>query len=325
MANQTKKAKAEAEAEAKAAEAKAAEEAAIAEAADQDGTEGNESEPEPEVVLSEIEVTIKDVVALGDEDAIDKGFEDIGNAEGCDEILKTIISTYFALKTALGVEAIATGIQFNNIVNFKPSKKKAPKAKKEAKFNEVKVLRAIFKDVEDPDTDTDLTEVKVLLDDDRISDELKAAITTHFTVAEMDLSDDVKELALDALLNYGRKRKSGGGGGTNVRATYNIRAGDLVYSNLCAALQANGLTKDVIIPSAKEGGKDTTEQDLAWRTIRPKLNKGEVITYDEVEYSATEDAVTAVTPDKPKKADETGEEVDETADETGEVAEEAAE
>lgn len=209
---------------------------------------------------------------------------EVKSATGVSDILVTIISTYIALSNALGADAPATQHALENVKSFKSTVVKAPKAKKEPKvkaFNEISALRKIINEYGD---------VKALLDNVEVSDELKAAITAYTTLAEIPGIDQaVLDHTYAQLVNFGKK----GTRSTGPRASFYVKAGDTVYTTLCGALDASGIKKGML-SSPNSDGKVKDLQDVAWRSIRPKLLKGESVVYNEVEYSATEPTVDAV-------------------------------
>jgi len=243
------------------------------------------------VELSPEEVAIQ--AALDSDDPLTE-LNTLADSENCSEILNTIIGTYIALLNALGEDAPATQRALENVVTFKPAKLKTKRAKKVPKFNELKILRDSIKN----DNLKEVTDQ--MLENDRVSDELKTEIITYNTLKDIGADEAVVVNAYNNLINFGKKRKTGG---TTTRATFNIKAGDFIHGSLCGALEANRILKTNMAPSV-EGKKDHSEQDAAWRTIRPKLLKGESTKYNGVEYSPTDEAVTYVKPVATKEATE---------------------
>ena len=133
------------------------------------------AEVEPEVETT-AEPVVEPVVELTDEEiAIDAALKSdeplvslasLAAEETTDDVLKTVIGTYLALMTALGEEAPATNHALANLKSFKPAKKK--KAKKEPKFNELKLLKSAITDDE-----IDFDAIKSMLDNDKVSEGLK--------------------------------------------------------------------------------------------------------------------------------------------------------
>lgn len=269
------------------------------EAQDQEHSEIQEQEQEQEqehneaseIVQTDIDELTTEEMAIHDalnSDDVFGSLAELKTSEKLSDIAKTIISTYIALSNALGEDAPATLHALKNLQEFKSTKVKAPKSKKEPKipkFNEASVLKEILA-MEAPDFSS-------LLENSLVSDGLKIAITTYTTLASIeDIDESVLATSLAGLTNFGKKP---GNRGKPIRTAIHVQAGDTVYTTLCGALEVNGLTKLEIITD--DNGKTRSAQDLAWRTIRPKLVKGESIEYKGVTYSPvkpTDDAVSIV-------------------------------
>lgn len=224
---------------------------------------------------------------------------ELSAVETTDEVLKTVIGTYLALSEALGDEAPATQHALTNLSEFKPAKRKKPKAKKAPKFNEVKILRGLLANEDETEA---LENVKGMLDDEQVSEELKVVITTYFTLA--DLGDAIAEPILaNALINlksFGRKRKVSAGG-TQSRVDFHVQVDDdKIYTTLCGALAAQGHAKADIVTD--EAGKERSRQDIAWRAIRPKLLSEGSVEFDGSTYKSvplSDDAIQAKRAPKP--------------------------
>ena len=220
-----------------------------------------------------------------------------------EEVFKTVIGTYLALLSALGDDSPATQHALENMKTFKPAKKKkAKKAPKPKKFNEVKALRDALSNEEDEDFES----VKALLDHDEVSEDLKVAITTYFTLKDLEGVDEmVISSAYNNLVNFGRKRK----GAPRNRATFHVDMDGVKYANLSTAIHLNY--------SDDKNDKGQKECDIAWRLIRTALLKGEAIELDDRTYTPVEPSDESVPVVRKKK-----EEVTEEAEEAETAAEE---
>lgn len=182
------------------------------------------------------------------------------------DTLKTIISTFLALTNALGADAPATQHALSNLQNFKSAKVKAPKgpkAPKEPKFNEVAELKKVLAE-ETPN-------FQPLLDNDKVSGELKIAITTYTTLAGLDgIEKSVVDAALATLANFGSKGKRKVSGPTE---EFNVESDGVTYKNLAAALRAHGHDNELVDIG---DGKKARRIDIAWRAVRSKLLAGEL-------------------------------------------------
>jgi hypothetical protein len=187
---------------------------------------------------------------------------EVKSAEGVSDILITVISTYIALFNALGGDAPATQHAFENVKNFKSAAVKAPKAKKEPKakaFNEVAALRKLIAEQGD---------VKTLLDNPAVSDELKVAITAYTTLADIPGIDQaVLDHTYGQLVNFGKK------GGSRVAANraedFNVTFEGKNYKTLSGAIYAAGYTKEL-------NDKNQRFCDVAWRAARTLILKAAI-------------------------------------------------
>lgn len=201
------------------------------------------------------------------------------------DVLKTVISTFLALTKALGVDAPATQHALTNLQNFKSAKVKAPKgpkAPKEPKFNEVAELKKVLAE-ETPD-------FQPLLDNEKVSDALKIAITTYTTLASVEgIEQSVVDSAKAVLVSFGSKGRRSASTGTV--QDFNVESEGVTYKNLAAALRAHGHDNEVI---ELGDGKRARRIDIAWRAVRGKLLAGELgITVEHGGHSYTKVAPSA--------------------------------
>jgi hypothetical protein len=209
--------------------------------------------------------------------------QQLKDAETTPENLKVLITVYLALAGALGFEAGATIAARTNLEAYTPAKIKVPKEKA---FNEIKALKDTLASEEF------LSELVTLQDDERISDELKIAIQTYVTLANLPLDQAIIDGAKETLANFGRKGKSGTRAPSGPRVAFGIEVNGVVFSALTAAIAAQGITKEIT------GENKSDDADIAWRTIRPKLLKDGVAEYNGVTYTKT-DAPATEEPEEP--------------------------
>lgn len=240
--------------------------------------ESNEEVVE-EVVVEEVVLTQEQqllIAALESQDYVLANLSVLKDDEETTEKLATLITVYIALQGALGDEAGATISAHQNLVNYKPAKVKAakkPKAPKEPKYNERKALAEAL------ETDS----LSTLIDDERISEELKNAIITYTTLRSLDLPEAILDTAKATLVSFGRKGKSGGT--TGPRQTFGVEVNGVVYATLTSAIAAQGIEKVIT------GENKSDDADIAWRTIRPKLIKDGIANYNDATYTKVESPV----------------------------------
>lgn len=209
---------------------------------------------------------------------------DLRDSDVPSDVLKTIIGTFLALTNALGADAPATQHALTNLQNFKSAKVKAakgPKAPKEPKFNEVAELKKVLAE-ESPN-------FQPLLDNDKVSDALKIAITTYTTLASLDgIEQAVVDAAKATLANFGSKGKRKASSGPTEE--FNVEFDGVTYKNLAAAVYAAGYTKEL-------NDKNQRECDIAWRAIRTKLlaaKIGDTVEYDGKSYTKVAPSADAI-------------------------------
>ena len=236
------------------------------EAVEQEAVEQETVEQEVAVELTAEEQAVQD--ALSADDHL-QALTDLRDSDVPSDVLKTIISTFLALTNALGADAPATQHALSNLQNFKSAKvkaakgPKAPKAPKEPKFNEVAELKKVLGS-EEPDFQS-------LLDNDKVSDDLKVAITTYTTLASIDgIDQSVVDAAKTTLANFGSKGRRKASGPTE---EFNVESEGVIYKNLAAALRAHGHSNDLVDIG---DGKSARKIDIAWRAVRGKLLAGEL-------------------------------------------------
>lgn len=242
-----------------------------------------ESNDQAEEVVTEEVVLTKEqhlLVAALESDCVLANLSVLKDDEETTEKLATLITVYIALQGALGDDAGATISAHQNLVNYKPAKVKAvkkpkePKAPKEPKFNERKALTEAL------ETDT----LSVLIDDERISEELKNAIITYTTLRGLDLPETIIDAAKATLASFGKGNK---GGTSGPRQTFGVEANGVVYTTLTAAIAAQGIEKIIT------GENKSDDADIAWRTIRPKLIKDGIANYNDATYTKVDSPVAA--------------------------------
>ena len=155
-----------------------------------------------------------------------------------------------------------------------PVAPKAPKAPKEPKFNERKALTEAL------DTDT----LSTLIDDERISEELKNAIITYTTLRGLDLPEAIINAAKATLASFGKGSK---GGTSGPRQTFGVEVNGVVYATLTSAIAAQGIEKIIT------GENKSDDADIAWRTIRPRLIKDGIANYNDATYTKVDSPVAA--------------------------------
>jgi uncharacterized protein YutE (UPF0331/DUF86 family) len=220
-----------------------------------------------EVVLTEEQHLL--IAALESDDVIDN-LSILKDDEGTTEKLATLITVYIALQNALGDDAGATINAHQNLVNYKPAKVKAakkPKEPKAPKFNERKALAEAL------ETDS----LSTLIDDERISEELKNAIITYTTLRNLDLPEAIIDAAKITLAKFGRK------GTTKTQNTeaYSVEVNGVVYSTRSKAVRAQGFGAELVMV----GDKERKAEDLVWRSISSQFNKNDTAVYDNVTYT----------------------------------------
>lgn len=254
--------------------------------------EATETQPEQVVELSSEQQAIQD--ALNADDHI-HALTVLKTAEGTSDKLATIIATFLALTNALGAEAPATVHALANLQSYKPEvgKKaksaKGPKEPKEPKFNEVAELKKALAAEDD-------SEVRALLNNDKVSDALKVVITTYFTLAELEgIEQVVVDNAKIALVNYGRKS---GRAAPTTAEDFNVEYAGNTYKTLSGAIYAAGYTKELV------GEKRQRECDIAWRAARGKILKaaiGESIESDGKTYTKVAPTDSAIATERSNK------------------------
>lgn len=221
------------------------------------------------------------------QEALEKGtLADLQGNELVTEKLSMLITVYTSLLGVLGADSPATINALNNLKAYEPDKvKKAKKEKGEKipKFNEGKEVRAIFGD-EALDDAGKLDKIKALQDDERISEELKVAITTFITLLGIDgIPEQAVELTRDVLLGWGKKGKVKSSSSDRAEPVkqppYGIVVdGDesVVYKNRTEAVRALGYDKKTFVGDSK-----ISTELKAWQSITRGLHseKGEA-TYD---------------------------------------------
>lgn len=275
------------------------------EVVEQETVEQTEVEQTEEVIeLTAEEQAVQDALSADDHIA---ALTNLRDSDVPSDVLKTVISTFLALTNALGSDAPATQHALTNLQNFKSAKVKAKgsKAPKEPKFNEIAELKKVLAE-ESPN-------FQPLLDNDKVSDLLKIAITTYTTLAGLDgIEQAVVDAAKETLANFGSKgRRKASSGPTE---EFNVEYDGVAYKNLASAIYAAGYSKDL-------NDKNQRECDVAWRAVRGKLlaaEMGAVVEYDGKSYTKiapTADAIGS-TRGRQKK-----EETESTAEATGQAEE----
>lgn len=228
-----------------------------------------QEEVQTETVEQVVELTVEEQAvqdALSADDHIG-ALTQLRDGDVPSDVLKTVISTFLALTNALGADAPATQHALTNLQNFKSAKVKAakgPKAPKEPKFNEVAELKKVLAE--------EAPNFQSLLDNDKVSDALKIAITTYTTLAGLDnIEQAVVDAAKEALANFGSKGKRKTSSGPTEE--FNVESDGVTYKNLAAALRAHGHDNEVIDLG---DGKKARRIDIAWRAVRGKLLAGEL-------------------------------------------------
>ena len=228
-------------------------------------------EDREEVALTEEQHLL--IAALESDDVIGN-LSVLKDDEGTTEKLATLITVYIALQNALGDDAGATVNARQNLVNYKPAKVKAAKKPKEPKapkerFNERKALAEAL--------ETDSLSTSGLIDDERISEELKNAIITYITLRSLDLPEAIIDTAKITLAKFGRK------GTTKTQNTeaYSVEVNGVVYSTRSKAVRAQGFGTELVMV----GDKERKAEDLAWRSISSQFNKNDTAVYDNVTYT----------------------------------------
>jgi hypothetical protein len=239
----------------------------------------NKFESNEEVVAEEVALTEEQhlLIAALESDNVVESLSVLKDDEGTTERLAQLITVYVALHGALGDEAGATINAHKNLVTYKPAKVKAvkkPKAPKEPKFNERKAL------IEALDTDT----LSTLIDDERISEELKNAIITYTTLRGLDLPEAIINAAKATLASFGKGSK---GGTSGPRQTFGVEVNGVVYATLTSAIAAQGIEKIIT------GENKSDDADIAWRTIRPRLVKDGIANYNDATYTKVDSPVAA--------------------------------
>lgn len=260
--------------------AKKAKEAVEQEAVEQEAVEQEAVEQEV-IELTAEEQAVQDALAADDHLA---ALSDLRDSDVPSDVLKTVISTFLALTNALGADAPATQHALSNLQNFKSAKVKAakgPKAPKEPKFNETAELKKVLAE--------EVPNFQPLLDNDKVSDALKVAITTYTTLASLDgIEQAVVDAAFAALTNFGSKGKRKAPSGPTEE--FNVEFDGVTYKNLAAAVYAAGYTKEL-------NDKKQRECDVAWRAIRGKLlaaKIGESVEYDGKSYTKVAPSADAI-------------------------------
>ena len=244
--------------------------------------ESNEEVVAEEVVAEEVVLTEEQhlLIAAPESDNVVESLSVLKDDEGTTEKLAQLITVYVALHGALGDEAGATINAHKNLVTYKPAKVKAakkpkePKAPKEPKFNERKALTEAL------DTDT----LSTLIDDERISEELKNAIITYTTLRGLDLPEAIINAAKATLASFGKGSK---GGTSGPRQTFGVEVNGVVYATLTSAIAAQGIEKIIT------GENKSDDADIAWRTIRPRLIKDGIANYNDATYTKVDSPVAA--------------------------------
>ncbi len=236
--------------------------------------EGTQQEP---VALTEEQILLQE--------ALEKGtLADLQGNELVTEKLFMLITVYTSLLGVLGADSPATVNALNNLKAYEPDKvKKAKKEKGEKipKFNEGKEVRAIL-NAESVDDAGKLYKIKALQADERVSEELKVAITTFITLLGIDgIPEQAVELSRDTLLGWGKKVKSPSGDRAEPvkQPPYGIVVdGDesVVYKNRTEAVRALGYDKKTFVGDSK-----ISTELKAWQSITRGLHseKGEA-TYE---------------------------------------------
>jgi hypothetical protein len=195
------------------------------------------------------------------------------------EDLSILVTVYNALNAALGVEAPATVVAYQNLQEYKSKVqkvKKQPKEPKEKVFNEVRELRKAIKLIYGPN-EGDITvsatdALTPLLNDPQITSELNVAITTYLTLYNLDLPEVVKDSAFNTLQHFGSKYKLIKGSSDRkpmqFQPPYQIEVNGTQYDTLSAALRGAGFSQDVL----DEAGKPT-EWVHAWTRVMAQIRK----------------------------------------------------
>ena len=190
--------------------------------------------------------------------------------EGTTEKLSQLITVYIALQGALGDDAGATINAHQNLVNYQPAKVKKPKEPKVPKFNESKAL----KDALESD------ELDILVQDERISDDLKNAIITYTTLRDLGtLPEEIVDAAKETLARFGKKTGSRSTSGP--KEIYNVEVNGITYANRTEAVKAQGYGEELI----KIGDKEHRAVDVVWRKISAQFVKNDVAIYDNITYT----------------------------------------
>ena len=220
--------------------------------------------------------------------ALENGtLEELKDAEGTSEKLALLITVYTSLKAVLGDESPATINALANLKAYEPEKvKKAKKDKvdKEPKFNEGKEVRAILTAANDAEGDIkDYSGLDALQSDDRVSEELKTAITTFRTLQQIEgIPEQALEMAYNVLLFWGKKTKTGTTSGERApqqrTAPHQVEFDGAKYPNLSAALRAAGYDNKIL--DSEDGTKPKSWND-AWNKVSAQFKKGDEATHEE--------------------------------------------
>jgi hypothetical protein len=216
--------------------------------------------------------------------------EDFQSDPLCSEHLNILITVYQALKP-LGEDSPAFQAAEQNLVEYKSPKTKAPKTPpREKVFNELRELRkALSAEVvtnEHGEVISDMhTALGSLESDDRISAELKAAITTYNTIrTNKSLPQPVQDYAFNALSSFGGRRQSNGDRKPmEFQPPYEIEFSGNFYDSLSEALRAAGFNKDTI-----ENGKPVM-WNRAWTKAMTQIRKSGTATITNPEAVETPD------------------------------------
>jgi hypothetical protein len=257
--------------------------------------EVQEQEPQQEPQQGVINATDEEL-ALGNAINTDT-LEAFKDEEICSEQLNILITVYLSLKQDLGSDAPATIAAFGNLESFESATIKAKKPKKEPKekaFNELRELRSalaapIVEDEDDNMVSDMHTALSALLADDRVSEELKAAITTYNTIrGNADLPAAVTDYAFSTLELFGGKRKTSSGDRKPIQfqPPYEVEVNGERYSNLSDAIRSIGYDQKTL----DDNGKPTA-WNQAWSKCMAQLKKEGKAVWP---VAGTEDNVTLV-------------------------------
>ena len=253
--------------------------------------QNNTTEQQDQEVVVELtpeQVAIQAALSADDHIA---ALTELKGAEGTSERLSTIIATFLALTKALGEDAPATQHALANVQNYKPDAVKArkEKANKVPAFNAVKELHLVL-------ATNSIEALDTFAKDERVPAKLSVLVTTYTTLAKLEGIDQVViDTAKANLASFGRKGRSGA---AINREQFHIEANGVVYTTLTGALDANGLHKGDIV---EVDGKQRDVQDLAWRTVRPKLLTDGEFEYKGVTYKKVAPSADAVQTQRTKK------------------------